>query len=1709
MAEANAHEYGPVIASSNRYLDIEPYCGRIYNTEYHTWRDVLPREFPQSATKEVEEAFLKHYFTEREIYIQGGDPGGYRFLKQVWYCIALWNYQIKIPKVADEWMTAHENIITSTALRSHLLSPKAEVSAFFFPPDVYTYGEKLLGQVIGLIQYRVMQLTADVHPWHAASGSRTTTESTSPSAQAALANPTTAKHIDVAVSEPPSESSSTSRSSRKQQAGLVVANRPVASLSPVPEDIHRPRAESSTQPQLPPVQVRKRGNSFSRVQQNTTRSSSFMPRSQQQYPHVDMQYAQQPPPFNSAGPTSGNLHPHMAQQHGRLSSDEHAHPIPKSPHFIQGHAAVPGSAAPPHVSQQIGPYVDLVNGPPPPSDYLPPKVEPRRFGHAGDEQYFGHRYDEGRFSVQAPLDDKRGTIRYANNRRDSYPTRGGKPRTFSVSRGKPYSGRNSFSSGSRNSEAFIQASDDARYTATFVSEDKSRRNSNFSNDWRAKAPGDWLPSGENLPPSREGFTYGQSGMPSHQSSGGFKGNTAGQSPYMPTPVYAPLPTQQEFEAPGPEGQQYIEHESELGYDPGANTPYTIAPGCTYIAKLLVFYVPPQMTEADVHQYFQAIGPVKLVSLGPNQLNTAPRNMWITFRNHTTTVKALALNGTHWPSSNQRLRIEVPREYWDPSHHKFPGSDHPENRRHVFKSSRDLEKHYGPHPQPKHPSQDARNLKYVADVQTPTIKSTNVPNLTKDVLSGASTIVASGPSTPKKKSKPKKSKGREPPENAPASIAKSKAASEETITTEHVGTIKEGIVIDTTPKPYAAHTSTDLAKDTTSAQVNAHSLEGKDELGAEYGESQAKQAEDMTSVPSVTNPVTSEESQGADGSAQQPFRAQTPAEAKATVSGSASTESAQPTTAISLDSNEKTTKSSSGADGTKDVQLIMKSSDSTASVTASSPVATPAATQKHDDDGVDESFHTAIESNESAKQQKIAEQKSRPESTTAEPAHTTDVPHHLLSINSRTEDRGTDETTSSAVTAITTIRTPLEISHDPKPVATEQTEPIPAEYIPVASLGSQTPGSQARSPASTTGKKVPIPLLMVNKTNSNRTNDDASPKIDNPVTPTSVNSPSSPTTPAATMASPKQQARKDSSAALSLPSTQTKVDKSKGPAKTESLSMFAKKQQTSKSKKSKPQKGKGSIRDKSLFDNDGVSSTASPSESRAASIAADTFPQDVLDQDFMGGDRASIDTVMESADTQSTGPVDNSTLQSAQGVGGLPRQRPDLQSRKQTNTMPVESADNESSATRSPQQSSNKSPGPESDPNQSRSADIAKGAVSSTDGSPSSSGASAPAATTGSEGSDQTLFRSFRESDASLGVRDSGDSGGAIPDPTGGNGTVLDPAIPGAGMTEDKHPPADEVPSEEKAKKKSRKSGNKKKKGKSKADNDQEESQQPTEQDSAQQSTVTVAETRATTACSSATTPAPITLIQAPGFMFKFGLDKTTPSTPFANKTSTVLSSSEDHTTLSPTAASATSSHTFGRPSDTSGDNTPPSTAAASSSADSPSSRVQSLIAARQQQLQKKGGSGLVTAPVNRGMMAKRQHAHRKRATKSSDSSTSSSAEGERQAKEKDEGEGEGEGDVVVVGGEAETMTSGRRPSGRSALLLRSAGLGGIGIEDSVFDARRTFRGSGGPGTLLIYIADGSHDGDGSGNGKEAEKDDDDEGWTGIVEDGDEEDTKKL
>jgi hypothetical protein len=91
-----------VVVSISRFNDIGPYSSLIYKDDPHKWGAVFPWEFLQNATREEEEHFLRGFFSDTEIHKQGraGGPGnGFKFLKQVWYCNALWNLDHRVPAV--------------------------------------------------------------------------------------------------------------------------------------------------------------------------------------------------------------------------------------------------------------------------------------------------------------------------------------------------------------------------------------------------------------------------------------------------------------------------------------------------------------------------------------------------------------------------------------------------------------------------------------------------------------------------------------------------------------------------------------------------------------------------------------------------------------------------------------------------------------------------------------------------------------------------------------------------------------------------------------------------------------------------------------------------------------------------------------------------------------------------------------------------------------------------------------------------------------------------------------------------------------------------------------------------------------------------------------------------------------------------------------------------------------------------------------------------------------------------------------------------------------------------------------------------------------------------------------------------------------------------------------------------------------------------
>lgn len=149
-----------VIASSNRFYDLLPFCTNLYYTEPQKWGCILPWEFPQNGSKKVEEEFLRKYFTEVDIHMQGGAHGlgaGFRFLKQAWYSIALWNYEHRVPAIAAHWWLQEENltILRDPTMREFLCKDDVKPETFFQPRDIQAYGRNIIECVVKSIQDRV------------------------------------------------------------------------------------------------------------------------------------------------------------------------------------------------------------------------------------------------------------------------------------------------------------------------------------------------------------------------------------------------------------------------------------------------------------------------------------------------------------------------------------------------------------------------------------------------------------------------------------------------------------------------------------------------------------------------------------------------------------------------------------------------------------------------------------------------------------------------------------------------------------------------------------------------------------------------------------------------------------------------------------------------------------------------------------------------------------------------------------------------------------------------------------------------------------------------------------------------------------------------------------------------------------------------------------------------------------------------------------------------------------------------------------------------------------------------------------------------------------------------------------------------------------------------------------------------------------------
>ncbi|OQO07039.1 hypothetical protein B0A48_07605 [Cryoendolithus antarcticus] len=152
-----------IIASSNRYTDLRPYCDRIWAARPEYWSEVLPWDFPRTGIKDDEETFLREHFDQTEIHMQGGAHGaglGFRFLGQVWWSIALSNAELRAPALATAWWNqeVHMSWRKTPTMLAAIKGIDATPETFFQPAELKAHGPKFLCQAIRHIQYQLMEM---------------------------------------------------------------------------------------------------------------------------------------------------------------------------------------------------------------------------------------------------------------------------------------------------------------------------------------------------------------------------------------------------------------------------------------------------------------------------------------------------------------------------------------------------------------------------------------------------------------------------------------------------------------------------------------------------------------------------------------------------------------------------------------------------------------------------------------------------------------------------------------------------------------------------------------------------------------------------------------------------------------------------------------------------------------------------------------------------------------------------------------------------------------------------------------------------------------------------------------------------------------------------------------------------------------------------------------------------------------------------------------------------------------------------------------------------------------------------------------------------------------------------------------------------------------------------------------------------------------
>lgn len=153
------HKAAPIIRS-DPFQDLTPFIENLWNTRPEMCRSVFTDLFPrgengQGATKDEEDTFVARFFNNEVIVEQSS-----RFLKQVLYCIALYN-NTRVVSDAKKWKETHPDLFSDAGIVEQMLKT-SRTRVFFDETDVKEHhnDEQFLLRMMRHVQYEITKARA-------------------------------------------------------------------------------------------------------------------------------------------------------------------------------------------------------------------------------------------------------------------------------------------------------------------------------------------------------------------------------------------------------------------------------------------------------------------------------------------------------------------------------------------------------------------------------------------------------------------------------------------------------------------------------------------------------------------------------------------------------------------------------------------------------------------------------------------------------------------------------------------------------------------------------------------------------------------------------------------------------------------------------------------------------------------------------------------------------------------------------------------------------------------------------------------------------------------------------------------------------------------------------------------------------------------------------------------------------------------------------------------------------------------------------------------------------------------------------------------------------------------------------------------------------------------------------------------------------------